>query len=390
MSRSKHNAQIDLRDSNILLTLSGSRAYGLHTEQSDVDLKGVAIPPVACLLGAVSSFEQADSAAEMAVYRDKLTHEERSVAARTKLEGSVYDLRKFVRLAAEANPGSLEALFCRDQEVRICTPLGERLREHRDLFLSARAKHTFSGYAAGQLKRIRTHRRWLLEPSKAKPTRAQYDLPETTLIPGQQLAALQAEIRRQIDSWAIDFGGLPASEKIRISEHISHILAERQIAADETWRAAARVIGMEENFIALMERERRYGAAMQDWDAYRAWRTHRNPERAALEAKHGYDTKHASHLYRLLKMCREVLDEGRLHVWRGDIDADEIRAIRAGRWSYDQLVEWAEAENRALDERYRQGAYRVPREPDLGAIDELCIDLIRDFHQFAGDGRSKR
>jgi predicted nucleotidyltransferase len=390
MSRSKHNAQIDLRDSTILLTLSGSRAYGLHTEQSDVDLKGVAIPPVACLLGAFSSFEQVDSATEMAVYRDKLTDEERAVAARTKLEGSVYDLRKFVRLAAEANPGALEALFCRDQEVRICTPLGECLREHRDLFLSARAKQTFSGYAAGQLKRIRTHRRWLLDPHKAKPTRAQFDLPETTLIPGQQLAALQAEIRRQIDSWAIDFGGLPASEKIRVSEHISQCLAERRIGADETWRAAARVIGLEENFIALMARERRYAAATQDWDAYRAWRTHRNPDRAALEAQHGYDTKHASHLYRLLKMCRELLDEGRLKVWRGDIDADEIQAIRAGRWSYDQLVEWAEAENRALDERYRQGAYRVPGEPELGALDELCINLVREFHQLAEKRETER
>ncbi len=37
--------------------------------------------------------------------------------------------------------------------------------------LDLRAGYTFSGYAVAQLKRIKTHRRWLIHPPTHKPTR---------------------------------------------------------------------------------------------------------------------------------------------------------------------------------------------------------------------------
>ncbi|MFT5459435.1 MAG: putative nucleotidyltransferase, partial [Myxococcota bacterium] len=45
-----------------LLIVGGSRAYGLHTDASDVDLKGVAIPPRAWILGYRRTFAQVDDA----------------------------------------------------------------------------------------------------------------------------------------------------------------------------------------------------------------------------------------------------------------------------------------------------------------------------------------
>ena len=62
------------------------------------------------------------------------------------------------------------------QDALNSVPLGqeplewERLVEVRDSFLSKRAKHTFSGYALSQLKRINTHYRWLKNPPPAAPT----------------------------------------------------------------------------------------------------------------------------------------------------------------------------------------------------------------------------
>lgn len=41
----------DLKPHTILLTLAGSRAYGTNTFTSDVDLKGVCVPPKEFYLG---------------------------------------------------------------------------------------------------------------------------------------------------------------------------------------------------------------------------------------------------------------------------------------------------------------------------------------------------
>lgn len=366
----------DLRAHTHLLALSGSRATGLHTAASDVDLKGFCVPPARHYHGFTSKFEQADDAGAMGVFQDLLSPEEAEAVARHKLEGSVYELRKLLRLAADCNPNALEILFCREDELRLCTPVGRRLREQRGLLLSARARHTFGGYALGQLKRIRGHRRWLLDPPKREPTRADFGLPARTVIPSDQLAAAEAAIRRRIDEWEVDYGELDRSQVIYVQDQIVRFLAEFSETSDDRWQHAGRSLGLDANFMALLDAERRYGAARKEWGQYQTWRRERNAARAALEARFGYDVKHAMHLVRLLRMGREILLEGTVHVWRGDRDADELRAIRAGAWSYDDLVGWAEAADAELEQIWRERSHVVPRGPDLAALDGLCAALV--------------
>lgn len=365
-----------LRPHTHLLAIAGSRAFGVHHADSDVDVKGVAIPPAAWFHGCMRQFDQATDADAISSFVGDLRDDERDVVSRTKLEGTVFDLRKFLRLAAEANPNILEVLFCRDEEVRLLTAVGCRLREARTLFLSARARHIFAGYATAQLKRIETHRRWLLHPPDREPVRGDFDLPERTVIPADQLAAAAAAIRSRVDTWDVNLSALAEPERLDLQARIAALVAELQITQEDRWRAGARAIGIDENFLLLLDRERRYKGARTQWEQYHHWKEHRNAARAEGEARFGYDVKHGAHLYRLLKMCREILLAGEVHVWRGDLDADVIHAIRRGEWSYDRLVGWAKEADAELGDIYTSRRYVVPDTPDRDAVDALCVELV--------------
>ncbi|HUE81182.1 MAG TPA: nucleotidyltransferase domain-containing protein [Pyrinomonadaceae bacterium] len=65
-----------------------------------------------------------------------------------------YELRKFIRLLLNCNPNVLSLLWLKPNQVIYESPLGKRLRENRDIFVTKKAYHSFSGYAHDQFKRM--------------------------------------------------------------------------------------------------------------------------------------------------------------------------------------------------------------------------------------------
>ena len=367
----------DILPHTILLTVAGSRAYGIHTSTSDVDIKGVAIPPRKYILGFRGRFEQCDDKNLIAPFVQFLNNEQKEAVAREKLEGTVYDLRKFMRLATECNPNILDVLFCRDEEVAYITPLGHILRDNRELFLSAKAKHSFSGYAIAQLKRIKGHKAWLMNPPDHAPTREEFGLGEE-VIPKKQYDILWDAIKKKMDTWSWDFGDMPESEIIRVENDIATHLAEIGACSSDMWVYAARALGSSEEIIGHVKNEKKYLDAKSNWEKYNDWKNGRNASRAALEAKYGYDTKHGAHLVRLLSTGLEIMCDGDVNVWRGNIDAAKLLGIRNGEWTYDYLVGWAEEKDAELTEIYKSKKYAVPHMPDFNALDNLCDRLLTE------------
>jgi predicted nucleotidyltransferase len=344
-----------MQDRTVLLVRHGSHAYGTNTITSDEDFKGVAIPTKKYFLGTMHRFEQAELKAP-------------------DPDAVIYDIRKFFNLAAECNPNIIEVLHTDPSDHFLISPIGEEILAHKDDFLSKKIKHTFLGYSVSQLKRIQTHKRWIMNPPSHLPTRLEYGLPETTLIPQDQLSAAEAEVRKELDRFQFDFmEGLGESQKIEVRNTMENMLAELKITSDQHWQAAARKIGLSDNFIELMQLERQYTGAKREWDQYQNWKATRNKARSALEEKYGYDTKHAYHLVRLIRMCSEVLTTGKVIVKRPD--REELLAIRNGAWSYEKLMEFAEKADAELTVLYNKSTV-LPKTPDKEKLDQLCIRLV--------------
>lgn len=342
-----------IKDRTVLLVRHGSHAYGTNIATSDEDFKGIAIPPRQYFLGSQFKFEQAE------------LHEPDLV---------IYDIRKFINLASACNPNIIEVLHTDPSDHFVVDPIGRIILDNKDNFLSKRIKHTFMGYSISQLKRIKTHRRWILNPPKEPPTRSMLGLPEQTLIPKNQLDAASAEIKKELDCFQFDFmEELSEPMRIAVKDTMADMLAELKITSDQHWMAAARKIGLSDNFIQLMQKEREYSSKKEEWDHYQEWKKKRNRSRYELEEKYGYDTKHAYHLVRLIRMCREVLTTGKVIVKRPD--REELLYIRNGGWEYDKLIEFAEREDVALQEIYNNSDV-LPKTPDHKYIDNLCIELV--------------
>jgi len=335
-----------LPNRTIYLCTAGSHSYGTNIESSDVDIRGVCIPPKEYFLGFLHKFEQAES--------------------KEPYDAVVYDIRKFFKLAAACNPNIIELLFTDPMDWVIPNPFDSAISpwieiiHHRDLFLSKKARYTFSGYAVSQLNRIKTHRRWLLNPPAKKPERLDYGLsPHQATIDKEDMALIESQIRRVSDT----LGG-EGFTKDKVQEN-----------EDELVVSVATKLNLSKDLFPLIIAERRYRAASHEWDQFMKWKDERNPVRSALEAKYGYDTKHASHLVRLMRMCTEIMETGVVHVKRPD--AEELKAIRGGSWTYDELMEWAVKQDTELDETYKQSTLR--NSPDLDKIDVLLVSVVERF-----------
>lgn len=292
-----------VQDELIFMTLAGSHMYGTNTPDSDIDKRGVCVPPKNVVMGFAREFKQQNFEGEDTV---------------------VYGLMRFMKLCLENNPNILELLYAPEDCVQVMHPTWEKLLERRDEILSAKCFHTFTGYAHSQLNRLRGHREWLRNPPTHQPTRAEFGLKEA------------------------------GSGIVKVAKGVD-------------------VAEISPEALVVIEKEKRYKAAMRRWDDYQRWLKERNPARAALEAKFGYDTKHALHLVRLLRMGHEILTQGKVIVRRPD--AEELLAIRSGCYGIDELLEMVDKLEAEVKKVYEEKTYVVPFSPPNQEMSDFCVEL---------------
>jgi len=342
----------------IFVTLHGSHAYGTNTPSSDLDIRAITIAPKPYYTGILRSFEH-----EVLKNPDLV----------------IFEIKKAMYLASECNPNTLEILFTNPEQHLFVSPVGQALLDHKRMFLSRRARETFQGYATEQMRKVKLHRRWIFDPPDHEPTRAEFGLAPIPVHPSKnQIDAAMAMVKKKVDSWnwhKLEY--IAPSMRQAIRDEFQRRLVEVTSWADlevedKVWHAAANSLGLTTNFIQVLELEKRYASKKSDWSKFQKWKNSRNPERAAMEAKFGYDGKHAMHLVRLSRSCKDLLITGELDIRRKD--AEELLAIRNGAWEFEDLVSWFEQQNKELNKLEQVSP--LPPEPDVNAIDQLCQELI--------------
>jgi predicted nucleotidyltransferase len=365
---------IDLDRHTIFLTLAGSHAHGTANARSDVDLRGVCVAPLDLRVSIRTAFEQYEGAPTGRLRtsaREALRS--RAIELPEKVECVAFDVAKFVKLCAAANPNALEILFADRGDWIHATALWTKLYDARALFLTMKVRETYLGYALAQLKRIRTHRQWLLEPPARKPTRADFGLPEHSTLSADDRNRIEQAVAEKIRSWGIDDLEMPKGTRIALRERLEafqrDVLGERGVH-----EAAEASLGIPAEVASALGRERRYLAALKHWQSYERHQAERNPARAKLEAEFGYDTKHAMHLVRLMRTGLDVLRTGSLAVRRAD--AAELVAIRNGALDYEALMAEAERLDREMEASLASCA--LPADVDYDAVDALLVEIVRE------------
>jgi hypothetical protein len=109
----------------------GSQAYGLAGEGSDIDRRGIYLPP-------------ADLHWSLYGVPNQLENDEKQEA--------YWEVQKFLVLALKANPNVLECLYT--PLVEKATPLAEKLLGMKSVFLSRMVYQTYNGYVLSQFKKM--------------------------------------------------------------------------------------------------------------------------------------------------------------------------------------------------------------------------------------------
>lgn len=345
----------------IFKCIAGSHSYGTALPESDMDTRGVFIAPPDYILSCTKSIEQVEDA---------------------KQDEVIYELRKFLKLAANNNPNILELLFSDEENILEIDWPFQKIRDNRHLFLSKKAKFTFSGYGAAQLKRIKGHNKWIARPQpKEPPTLAQYcrfvGLGGTVERDPDRLRELQREC------FLVETFGYTQFRVFRSPEFFKEKLGffnkdETQPkfvnVSDEVLTKRAEFVGF--LWINLDEFKSRH----REWKQYWEWKNNRNPVRAAMEEQWGFDCKHALHLVRLMSMAEEILTEGKVIVRRPD--AQHLLDIRQGKFDYGWLLKWSEEMDAKLDDLYEKST--LPHSADLVAIDNLYREIVVQYWKEKG------
>ncbi len=296
---------------------AGSIAYGTNLPTSDVDFRGL-------------FFE------ERFKFCSPFLNPRTEWEDKSEEDTKYYEMTEFLRRYVDASPDVIETLWVDDKFIVESSEVYEYLQSKRQELLSSKVQWTFTGYAREQFKRIKGHNKWINNPQPEEPPVRRDYVKLVRSFQEDRLMPKDFSLSSFNEGWALmpysgDVKGLYRLDGSRT------LNSDGSIHKSDYETLSTALDGKLPELIVRLDEES-YSTQKASHKNYWAWVKNRNAARSELEYKHGYDTKHGMHVVRLLRSCEEMLNTGDYNVFRED--AEELKAIRNGAWSYDELIEY--------------------------------------------------
>ena len=127
----------------------GSVAYGVSSDDSDIDIYALCIPPKKIIFphldGVIRGFGRQGE-----VFKQQQVH-----GYKDKYDINIYSIIQYFSLLMENNPNVIDSIFTPQNCIIICSHVGQIIRDNRKIFLHKGAFHKFSGYAHKQITNLK-------------------------------------------------------------------------------------------------------------------------------------------------------------------------------------------------------------------------------------------
>lgn len=347
----------DLKSNGLLLLecISGSRAYGLDTDESDTDIKGVFYLPRSIYFG-INYIPQISNETNDEVY---------------------YEIGRFVDLLLKNNPNLLELLATPADCVRFRHPLMDKLP--LQLFLSRKCKDSFAGYALSQIRKAQGFNKKInqpLPPERKTLLQFCYILKDNFSIPLEEWLTLHRLKQEQCGLAAIAHArGIYA---LCVADN-DEAWSEGIISSTEANDVTVSCIPVKQPIKAYLSvNTDAYAIHCREYKEYRNWVKTRNEVRYIRNMGHGknYDAKNMMHTIRLLQVGKEIIQTGQLHLRRSN--RTELLAIKNGEWEYQQLLDYAERLMQDIELAYPNSP--LPEEADEAEALQQLISIREQLY----------
>lgn len=334
-------------------SIAGSRAYGLATETSDTDIRGVFVLPQELLYGLH--------------YTEQVNDERNNVV--------FYEVRKVVDLLLRNNPTMLELLAMPDDCILHKHPIFDTLTP--SMFLSKLCKESFAGYAHSQIKKAKGLNKKIINPvSRERKSVLDFCYVQHEQGTKQLVLWLQEHSYKQEHCGLVNLPHFRDCYALYYDEQVGYAGIMRSEEDSNDVRLSS--VAKDAQPVAVMSFNKDgYSRYCKDYREYWDWVEKRNEDRYQNTLEHGknYDAKNMMHVFRLLEMAEEIA-EGKLCVRRPN--REELLSIKRGEENYEELLSRADEKLHRITQVYE--ASSLPDVPESVSANAALIAIRQEIY----------